>query len=872
MFPGATGGRPTPTLLVVSLGETAARLESLLGESAAIRHAQSVGEALGVLHSSEDVAGVVSDAWLPDANGIALLEAVRVDDPTLPFVLFFENDPAHVGRAIAAQVTDYHVADDRSVDWERRAEIVERALTAEPPRPDRSAPRDRIEAFDRACLLVQDDTPIYANRRAKALLGHDLTAAFETIPDGLVYGDESPVPTGGHDQTRTGAARPVRLEGGRSTVFEAPSLGMTATATRWKGEPAVLYSFDDVGGVDRSSSAPHRDQYRQAVESSTDLLAAVDEELEFTFANEAYRAFHGTRTETVQGRSLEDVIGTDAFDRVAGKLDRALSGESVQFEHDRCRADGERRILDVHLYPLREGGAVVGVGASMRDVTADRVQRERLERLAEFRRLVAATSQHQTHGDDRDAVLEKIVGEIGSSDLFGCTFLALIDDTAPEFVCTTESALSDADVAAFHTPEYVSSVRERTVLELEDVTAPPYEQHVSDRPQHGGVAVAVEHDDTLYAILTVHFSPGDDVAELERRLLRQIAHDLGQYLHNQALSQELRTFREIADQIDDPIMLQDAAGRFELVNEALADYAASTPTELYGRDEFSVMDPATATEIARQKRTVMETGEPAQYEVTPSFPDRPERTFSTLRYPHYDDEGEIDGTVAICRDVTDIEERERQVQVMDRVLRHNVSNSMNVVLGYAETIAETTDDDRVANQAGKILQNGEQLVSTARKEREITKLLAEPPGPRSVDLSAIVRDAVNSVERDHPDVTVATALPETCRLTAVANLEIAVEELVRNAVVHSDVDSPSVAVTVEQTGTAVTIEIADDGPGIPEMERSILDGEMDVEPLYHGSGLGLWLVKLAVDRANGSLSYTETEPRGSVVTIRLPTT
>lgn len=464
------------------------------------------------------------------------------------------------------------------------------------------------------------------------------------------------------------------------------------------------------------------------------------------------------------------------------------------------------------------------------------------------------------------------MGEVESSDLFGCTFLALIEDAAPEFVCTSESDLTDEDVAAFHTPEYVSAVRERTVLEMADVTEPPYDQHVSDRPSHGGVALAVEHDDTLYAVLTVHLPAGEDVEEIELRLLRRIAHDLGQYLHEQALSQELRTFREIADQIDDPIMLQDGEGRFELVNEALGDYADSTPAELNGRDESAFMDDPTATEIARYKRAVMETGDPIHYEVTPSLPGRPERTFSTFRYPHHDEDGEIDGTVAICRDVTDVEERERQVQVMDRVLRHNVSNSMNVVLGYAETIAETTDDDSVAMQAEKILENGERLVSTARKEREITKLLAEPPGPRTVDLTAIVRNAVESVEREHPDATVVTTLPETCRLTSVADLGTAIEELVRNAVVHSDDDAPSVAVTVERTATAVSIEIADDGPGIPEMERSILTGQMDVEPLYHGSGLGLWLVKLAVDRANGSLSYAEAVPRGSVVTIRLPTT
>lgn len=41
-------------------------------------------------------------------------------------------------------------------------------------------------------------------------------------------------------------------------------------------------------------------------------------------------------------------------------------------------------------------------------------------------------------------------------------------------------------------------------------------------------------------------------------------------------------------------------------------------------------------------------------------------------------------------------------------------------------------------------------------------------------------------------------------------------------------------------------ETDDDGPGIPEMERAVLETGEAVDPLYHGSGLGLWLVFSAV--------------------------
>lgn len=44
---------------------------------------------------------------------------------------------------------------------------------------------------------------------------------------------------------------------------------------------------------------------------------------------------------------------------------------------------------------------------------------------------------------------------------------------------------------------------------------------------------------------------------------------------------------------------------------------------------------------------------------------------------------------------------------------------------------------------------------------------------------------------------------------------------------------------------------------------------MEVDTLYHGSGLGLWLLRRIVDSADGTVSVAENEPRGNIVTIHL---
>ena len=622
---------------------------------------------------------------------------------------------------------------------------------------------------------------------------------------------------------------------------------------------------------DRKQQERRLQRYKQTIESSSNLLAAVDTDYEYLFANEAYREFHGVEPDTLPGTSVAEVLQESAFESVESALSRAMAGDSLSLERTRRSADGEERIFDVQYFPL-EGpeGSIQGVGTAMRDVTEERERTEAIKQLSEYRRVMSAVNNSLVKAESTATLLPQVTEELSASSLFGCTFVALLDQGDDvDFVCSSESELTDADVADFHTDAYLEAVYDEGLVRIDDVTEPPFRQHVTEQPAHEGVGVAIAHEGERYGVLTVHFPPEEEVREVEYRLLRELAADLGLFLHSQTLEQDLRTFTEIAERIDDPIMLQDLEGRFEVVNPALGEYAGREPDSLLGADETAFMDEAAAERVQAMKRRTLETESPVRYEVTPTLPGKGERTFSTIRYPHYDEDGDLDGTVAICRDVTDLKERERHLQVIDRVLRHNVNNNMTVVEGFASTILERTADERIETYAGRIIDNSEDLVTTVKKERKISKVLSDRHPERRVDLVEHVESAVASVAEAHEHAEITTDLPASCEVSAVTAIEQAVEELVANAVIHTNADTPEVTVSVTAHREGCRVTVADTGPGIPEMERNVLTGEADIQPLYHGSGLGLWLVNLIVKEAGGYLEFDENDPQGSVVTITL---
>jgi signal transduction histidine kinase len=98
-------------------------------------------------------------------------------------------------------------------------------------------------------------------------------------------------------------------------------------------------------------------------------------------------------------------------------------------------------------------------------------------------------------------------------------------------------------------------------------------------------------------------------------------------------------------------------------------------------------------------------------------------------------------------------------------------------------------------------------------------------------------------------------------------VRIAVEELVENAVVHSDDPDPTVRVSVSPGEACTDLVVADDGPGIPPTERRTIEGDVE-SALEHASGLGLWLVSWIVDSSGGEVDC-EVSESGTVVRVRL---
>jgi len=217
------------------------------------------------------------------------------------------------------------------------------------------------------------------------------------------------------------------------------------------------------------------------------------------------------------------------------------------------------------------------------------------------------------------------------------------------------------------------------------------------------------------------------------------------------------------------------------------------------------------------------------------------------------------GHILSLRDVTERELREQRLAVLNRVLRHNLRNKIEVVRSHAEALRDRED----GTHADAILATADEIADLGYSARTIDQFVSASGNHSQVDLAGVVREVVSETEQNA--VSVSVTAPETATVEANrAAVHAALEEAVENAVTYADA---RVAITVEPHPAGYEIRIADDGPGIPAGELASLEAGTETA-LQHGSGLGLWQLKWAVRTIDGDLSFDTAD--GTTVTIVVP--
>lgn len=154
-------------------------------------------------------------------------------------------------------------------------------------------------------------------------------------------------------------------------------------------------------------------------------------------------------------------------------------------------------------------------------------------------------------------------------------------------------------------------------------------------------------------------------------------------------------------------------------------------------------------------------------------------------------------------------------------------------------------------------------VSRIGRERE--------PERERVGLTAVVTEVADQLRREHPNADVAVApLPDV--LADELRIRQLFENLMRNAVVHGGRTDVTIRVVGEVHGGQLTIDVVDDGVGIPDQDRDAIFRmfhRADMVRSADSTGIGLAISRKVVEQMGGTLTVAPSDA-GATFRMVLP--
>ncbi|QGN06057.1 sensor histidine kinase [Halorhabdus sp. CBA1104] len=223
-----------------------------------------------------------------------------------------------------------------------------------------------------------------------------------------------------------------------------------------------------------------------------------------------------------------------------------------------------------------------------------------------------------------------------------------------------------------------------------------------------------------------------------------------------------------------------------------------------------------------------------------------------------------------------VNQQREQLDVLNRVLRHDIRNDVHVILAWTENLGEMVSPDG-QESIEKILRAGNHVVELTTSAHDIAEMIHGEGSPdlSAVSLERILTDELEKRQETHPGADISMPDPPSPETRVRTNemLSSVFRNLVNNAVQHNDSTEPAVTVTVEEYDDRVSVVVADNGPGIPDEHQDRLFSEGKAGMDSEGTGMGLFLVDRLVESYGGEVRIEDrtTGPKGGTVfVVELP--
>jgi signal transduction histidine kinase len=199
---------------------------------------------------------------------------------------------------------------------------------------------------------------------------------------------------------------------------------------------------------------------------------------------------------------------------------------------------------------------------------------------------------------------------------------------------------------------------------------------------------------------------------------------------------------------------------------------------------------------------------------------------------------------------------------------------LTTFLGLAEVAKITVQDKNALELFDKVRETALNLDKMLVKLQSISDVGTQQLYYEEASLKDLILNTIGAFRSDLENKSIRLILNfETERkiFTYPVLVKILIENLLENSVNFCKQQDSYVSIRTFDGGDTVGLEVSDNGQGFaPEFSEKIFDMYFRANYMSKGNGLGLYIVKKAVDKLSGTITFKSVQYEGSTFTVLLP--
>ena len=406
-----------------------------------------------------------------------------------------------------------------------------------------------------------------------------------------------------------------------------------------------------------------------------------------------------------------------------------------------------------------------------------------------------------------------------------------------------------------------------------------------------GFDVAIGDGRRLIGVLAVEYPPDHTVGEDDPPRIVPVALQLSASLRNARLLRESLYLRDyltkLLEHANAPILVIGRKREIRVVNRALLALTGFRREDLVGHDFTNMLDDEERARLLPVFIAALRGHSATGVEVRiPSRRGAPVRllmnTASVLSA-----DGEVEGVIAIGRDLTEIRELERRIVHAEKLAMvgqlaagvvHELNNPLTSISVYSDYLLKQLQDKggppsdvhklkRIHESADRILRFSRELLAYARPTQE---------EPRILQVRELLESSVEYCDHLITQRGVEVQIDASSELPPMLGVNAQLRQVLVNLITNACHAMPEGAGKLtlsarESEPNEIELSVVDNGSGIsPDHVGRIFEPFFSTKGEGHGTGLGLSIVRNIVELHGGSVAVRSELGHGTTFVLTFP--